>query len=48
LKVPTNEQALLCLFHKEKSTRSDVDHLLTKWRITVVFSNCVGLVDLAI
>jgi len=32
---------------KKKSTRVDVDHLFAKWRITVSFSNYVGLIYLA-
>jgi len=32
----------------KKSTRADVDHLLATWRVTVFFSNCVGLLYLAI
>jgi len=42
------EQALVCLSNKKKSTRADVDHLIAKWRVTVVFSNCFRLIYSAI
>jgi len=38
-----NEQALVCL-----SNRAIVDAFIAKWRITVFFSNCLGLIYLAI
>jgi len=44
----SNEQALVCLSNKEKTTRADVDHFIAKWRITVFFSNWFGLIYLAI
>ena len=43
-----NEQALVCLCNKYKTTRADVDHLFAKWRRTVFFSNSFGLIYLAI
>jgi len=43
-----NEQALVFLSNNQKPTRADVDHLFAEWRITVFFSNCVGLIYLAI
>ena len=44
----TNEQALVCLSNKKKSTRADVDHFIAKWRVTVFFSNCFRQIYLAI
>jgi len=42
-------QALVCLSNTSKSsTQADVKHLFTKWRTTVVFSNCLGQIYVAI
>jgi len=43
-----NEQAFICLLIETFSTRAEDDNFIAKCRMTVFFSNCCGLIYLAI